>query len=190
MLAVAQPPEITVTLDQSNSTAPFAPRLHKPDLLPAIAELRTGLPRRMRQGLEQLLEELGQKHSKIPGDSADAVHRLLKVYRPFSHERDLVDLISNIFNAVKTTEQALSEDPIQVESSAEEPTGDGAVHTDHVLWHPDRGTLVLWESKSPTVGSEVMDTLVSSKSIYFTTEQMNWHDEYAILAKVRDAQNL
>ena len=159
VFAVARPPEITVTLNQRASTKPFAPSLYKPDLPPASAKLRSDLPRMMRLGLERLLEESGQRQSKIPAPAADRVHAILRNY---SQKSDLSTLAIYIGDAVETINQALFNDPTHFRFLEAQATSDCAV-----FWRGDRESFILWESKSPTVGEIYMDRLVSSGSISF-----------------------
>ena len=139
----------------------------------------------MRLELERLLDESGQKQSKISRSAAEMVHAVLMECRPLSWERDLINMNVRISEAAKHFKEALFDDSNPVWFSSEQATGEGKAYTDGVFWQRDRESLVLWATKSPNAGEKYMDRLVSSGSVSFAPSHTRWEHEHAILARVR-----
>ncbi|CAG7851340.1 SubName: Full=Uncharacterized protein {ECO:0000313/EMBL:CCA70277.1} [Serendipita indica DSM 11827] len=167
VLSIAQPPDVMVGLDQRNQTVIFQPMLHKPDSLPASAELCTELPRMMRMELEQIVSQSGRQQSKISERAEESVHSVLQQDDPFMKESDLNGMIVYIRLAVDALCQGLFGDSVPIRFS----TGHGE-------------PLILWETKSPSAGEKHMQTMISSQSITFSKDQVKWLNEHAVLAKL------
>ncbi|CAG7851341.1 SubName: Full=Uncharacterized protein {ECO:0000313/EMBL:CCA70278.1} [Serendipita indica DSM 11827] len=184
VLSITRPPEVRVGSDQSKHTAPFRPTLYKPDSLPASAELCNDLPMAIRVELEQIVGQSARQQAKISSSAAESVHSVLQQDDLFVKESDLSVTIGYIRRAIGALSRALFEDAVPLTFSTEQRTDDGNVRTDGVFWHRTGEPLILWETKSPSAGEKHMNTMVSSQSITFSRDQMQWENEHAILAKL------